>query len=486
MTSFKRIAILTMALIMTVCCGCGNTLYEKHQDNYTIVTSVDGVEFDMPENFLAQATAITNISKDEDYSSNTYLYKDGENTYLLFNIGQVVVAVENQTGYRLQDATDMEAAITQNSLDGIWFSAEDKKISYETEKKGESYKLLATVKGDVSVTTEVYGVFVGQFAYVSTGDYECSMFVGVRGESYSELDSNAKSIVEHIAKSLTLTETAATLSSAGDTEESESTVSDTELNAESSATLPTESSSEQNAESTESLSATEDTESVSDPTELPVETETVENTETVEIIAATERPAEEASETEATDIKDQPAVATTGKKTGLDVGNNQGAVESKYSDIYHLLSIGMTGTYFAYDKDSENSLSSGDITIEQLYTGEDAIRIIKDYCASGESMYEYADAPKGYSWHAVKYSLSQSQNDLYTNIKIEGLDGERLVYRGVSCTTRTYDIIYDWDSKTDLYCYYAVPNGCKEYMLECGNRYESTSETACYRITGYR
>ena len=135
MTNFKRIAILTMALIMTVCCGCGNTLYEKHQDNYTIVTSVDGVEFDMPENFLAQATAITNISKDEDYSSNTYLYKDGENTYLLFNIGQVVVAVENQTGYRLQDATDMESAITQNSLDGIWFSAEDKKISYETEEK---------------------------------------------------------------------------------------------------------------------------------------------------------------------------------------------------------------------------------------------------------------------------------------------------------------------------------------------------------------
>lgn len=152
---------------------------------------------------------------------------------------------------------------------------------------------------------------------MSTGDYECSMFVGVRGESYSELDSNAKSIVEHIAKSLTLTETAATLSSAGDTEESESTVSDTELNAESSATLPSESSSEQNAESTESLSAAEDTESVSDPTELPVETETVENTETVEIIAATELPAEEASETEATDIKDQPAVATTGKKTGL-------------------------------------------------------------------------------------------------------------------------------------------------------------------------
>lgn len=136
----------------------------------------------------------------------------------------------------------------------------------------------------------------------------------------------------------------------------------------------------------------------------------------------------------------------------------------------------------AYDKNSEFSLSSGEITVEQLYTGEDAIDIIKAYCNSGKSMRKYMEAPEGFSWHVIKYSLSQSQKDLYTNIKIEGLDGNRLVYHGVSCTSRTYDIIYDWNKKNDLYCYYAVPNGCKEYMLECGNRYKSTSETACYRI----
>ena len=77
---------------------------------------------------------------------------------------------------------------------------------------------------------------------------------------------------------------------------------------------------------------------------------------------------------------------------------------------------------------------------------------------------------------------AKSQNELYTNIRIEGLDGERLKYHGISCTTRTYDMIYDWDSTTDLYCYYAVPDGCGEYMLECGNRYQSTSETACFWI----
>ena len=100
-------------------------------------------------------------------------------------------------------------------------------------------------------------------------------------------------------------------------------------------------------------------------------------------------------------------------------------------------------------------------------------------------MHQYVDAPDGYTWHVILYSLLKPQNELYTNIKVEGLDGEHLVYKGVPCTTRTYDIIYDWSSISDLYCYYAVPNGCKEYMLECGDRYQSTSETACFRINDY-
>ena len=61
---------------MLACSGCGSSLYENHKENYTKVTSVEGVTFDMPENFLAQATAITAISDEEDYSTNTYLFKD--------------------------------------------------------------------------------------------------------------------------------------------------------------------------------------------------------------------------------------------------------------------------------------------------------------------------------------------------------------------------------------------------------------------------
>lgn len=472
---YHSVITFAVTIAMLACSGCGSSLYENHKENYTKVTSVEGVTFDMPENFLAQATAITSISDEEDYSTNTYLFKDGKSIYLMFNIGQVVVAVENQTCYRLKDATNIENAIENESLDGIWIKPQGKSLSYETEEKDGVYKLMATVKGDVSVTTETYGLFAGKFTYVSVGDYECSMFVGVRGESYDSLDSNAVSIIEHISKSLTVTDIADSLTS------SDSTQADTEASNQNTSETGSEPVIDEATEAVEEIpEMTESTEAVGvQDTEAIVElpTETVNEPET-EIVESTEIEVPEADVENNTDN-------VGNENRGFTVKDNQGTTGTKYSDIYHLLKIGETGLYHAYDKDAENSLSDGEITIEQLYTGDEAVNIIKEYCNSGKSMYKYTDAPVGYSWHVVRYSLSKSQNELYTNIKIEGLDGERLKYRGISCTTRTYDIIYDWDGTTDLYCYYAVPNGCKEYMLECGNRYESTSETACFKILGY-
>lgn len=382
-----------MTAVVFLLIGYVYHLQEIEEENYTAITFVNGVVFDMPKQVLAQATAITGISEEEDYTTYTYVYKDGESTYLLFNMDQIIVIVDNRTTYRLQNTMDVMDEITSNSLDGIWLCPDDKEISSDIESKDDIYKLTCTVRSDISITGNACGRFVGKYTYVSAENAECSMFVGVRGKNYSDVDSGTKAVLEHIAKSLCIT----------------------------------------------------------DCTVMPKNDREIEST-----------------------VKD--------RRDMLTVMDNQGEVGTKYSDIYHLLSVGMTGTYFAYDKDSEYSLSSGDITIEELYTGEDAVDLIREYCNSGKAMYPYADAPEGFSWHAVKYRLSQSQRDLYTNIKLEGLDGNRLVYHGVSCTSRTYDIIYDWNSKTDLYCYYAVPNGCKEYMLECGNRYASTSETACYRI----
>ncbi len=387
-----KIYITVVLIILIIAVICISIVQEKYKKNYTIITSVDGVEFDVPNELLTQATAITNMPKEMD-CSNTYSYKDGKNTYMLFNMGQFIIVVENQTGYRLRDVSDIEETMKANPLDGIWFEEAEKDTLHTKTSEDNVFKAVANVTSEVTISNQHQGKFIGKFAYISENDYECSMFVGFKGESYNNIDTTKRKIMNYITRSLAVTEPALTLSS---------------------------------------------------------------------------------------DFEDHSS-----KDTGLVIEDNQGEVGNKYSDIYHLLSIGMTGLYHAYDKDAEISLSDGEITIEQLYTGNEAINIIKNYCISGKTMYQYADAPEGYTWHVIRYSLSKPQNELYTNIKVEGLDGEHLVYKGVSCTTRTYDIIYDWSSTSDLYCYYAVPNGCKEYMLECGNRYQSTSETACFRINDY-
>ena len=45
------------------------------------------------------------------------------------------------------------------------------------------------------------------------------------------------------------------------------------------------------------------------------------------------------------------------------------------------------------------------------------------------------------------------------------MDGENLKFRGIEYTQRTYDIPV---SDTEFYSFYAVPNGCREYVLEMG------------------
>lgn len=189
---------------MLLTTGCGSSLYEKQPANYTYVTSVKGASFSMPENFLEAATAITNINKDMDYSNSVYLYKNGETTYLLFDIDTAVIAVENKTTFDFLNTDNVVESLENNSLDGIWFNPEGKKLDYSAENKGGEYKLIATVGADVSITTDTYGSFVGKMAYIQTENYECTMFVGYSGEKYDDLPKEKKDIIDHITKSLTL------------------------------------------------------------------------------------------------------------------------------------------------------------------------------------------------------------------------------------------------------------------------------------------
>lgn len=436
--NFTLLLILTIQISFAT--GCGANLYDVPKKGYTQASSVRGVYFDMPTGFLEQATAITDITDDVDYSKNTFLYKNGKDTYLMFNMEGVIVAVEQGTSYNLRDAKDVKARLTETDVCEVWITG-DQKISYsEQEKKGQ-YKLIAEAYADVSVTSTLYATCYGQFATVQYKDYECSMFVGVPCQSKDELSGTQKDTIEHIAKSLTM-----------DIEYVEYILTAQEV--------------ESNKETTESS----------------------EITETEEVVIGTEEQGEEIT-TKPSDKTEEDKKNEHEESGAVSLGSNQGEAVDGYSDIYHMLEIGQMGILDAGAEDGK-TLERTSITIQSLYTGEEAIQIIKNHCASDSALYEYEDAPAGYAWHVVEYTTKKQPDELYVNIKILGLDGEKLKFRGVPASSRTYDIftsmVVSEEECSKLYCFYAVPNGCKEYMLECGTRVEGTSITACYKVSNWR
>ena len=473
----KRIVLGSIITTLLFCSGCSGNLYESNANGYTQVKSVDGVYFDMADSWLEQATAITHISEENDYSVGTYLYKNGESSYLLFNIDSIIVCVDNGSSYNFESTDSMAETLESTSLDGIWFtSTDDKKLDYEESSKNGTYKMIASVNAAVSVTSELYGDFSGKLACIETGDYECSLFVGARAENYDDLSKNQKKLINHIVKSLTISDEE--ILSAGETEENTEASSDNITVVE-----PTEESedteiiedTEEDVTITDENISTETEDDSLEATEIPVETEEI----TIEQDTEDSNVNSEATTEEAQSSADN--------FTALE--NNQSESTDTFSDIYHMLSIGATGTFQALNNTGDQ-FEAENITIENLYTGADAINIIKEYCNSKECPYKYEDAPAGTSWHCIEYTIDRQPTDLYANIKILGLDGELLKHRGVSYTSRTHDIFYKMTSSdgrySKMYCYYAVPNGCKEYMLQVGDYIEDANTTAaCYYINNY-
>lgn len=137
-------------------------------------------------------------------------------------------------------------------------------------------------------------------------------------------------------------------------------------------------------------------------------------------------------------------------------------------------SIGDEAEIFVLNEDIiifENAL----IRITDIYSGDDAESIIKEYCESEDSYFEFYPAPNGQNWQVAKYDLNYSncESEDYVNIKITGLDGCKLYSDGISYSTRTFDIrnqvVKDGNWNRNYYVFYLVPDRCNGYLLLCGD-----------------
>ena len=141
------------------------------------------------------------------------------------------------------------------------------------------------------------------------------------------------------------------------------------------------------------------------------------------------------------------------------------------------LSVGDTGAARVIRHNGGSGINN--ITVNAIYYGDEAQMIL--------TRNGITDKPSGGTeFQVAEYTLLINPEIEYVDIKMTGLDGERLKYQGVSYPMRIYDIMSEMteanDRYTKLYVYYEVPNGIKEYYLFCGLKFQGFDKPAIYYI----
>ncbi len=203
--------ILSIILVLSIVgCGSSSAVYEAHNDSYTLVDNLPGILFDIPSQLLGASTAISQIQNENDYTGGYYIFKNGEDAYILFNIDELVVSVKIGTHFNFEEKAKKSKSLSEedycDGVNGIWMTPDkDKTVSFAADDKAQ--KVISIVNAEISITPQTYGNFAGRFANIKDSNgIEYSMFVGFPGENYEDLAGAYKNICDHITKSFTLGE----------------------------------------------------------------------------------------------------------------------------------------------------------------------------------------------------------------------------------------------------------------------------------------
>lgn len=449
--------LMLFSILSGLVSGCGkSSVYKEMDSSYTPINNIDNLEFSIPLSFSNSATAITEISDESEYSSNTpYSFKNGKDEYVYFKMNELIILAQKGTSFHFDAADDKKECLNQSGVVNTWFSVLGKKFSYEESEAGDIHKLIADVNAEVVITRDLYGDYIGKLAVISDGTDEWSLFVGTVGSSMDDLSANQKEVLTDISKSMCLKDN------------------------------PVEVIPEYDVVINQSLKETEDTEEAqgagaSGPAGNADEVIIMQNGEDDNIIP--EKDISEGINTESSSAGSDtetsmerpasPMPSRVGMNRSNQLSRKREMGKAYQSDEYAMLSLGQGGILSATN---ENGISETPIIrINRIYTGDEAINKIRSLL-NQNTEYKYFDAPEGYSWNVAEYDVSYDNcaGTPYINIKLVGVDGNPLVFRGIMSSKRTHDANFAVSvEENNIYgclCYYPVPNGCKEYALECGD-----------------
>lgn len=506
--------------------GCGeSSLYADTPSDYETIYEVNGISFALPSKFLTAATAVTEITANSDFAEDgVYLYKDGESSYILFSMSQIVIVCEKGTRFDFTTADDCAAAFDNSSILGVWMASTKKKgLDYTSSNDGDAYKLIANVTAQVSMTTNLFGDFVGKLASVKTADDEWSLFIGIPGSNMSDIPSAQMKVINSVAKSIKIDsaasgETSYEYTDGEDTEESgASSTNDADTSSTSMANEETqEESDKENSSISEETSENDGNEADTGSTDPENKENTFDETDgnngasdaessanndpsdkddssesnVADAAGDTARESADASvagtadnASEENTVSDSSAPQNmhanetrpeTGASSSISVSNQKEAKANKKgaknSSIYSFLKVGEKGTLDALSEETTNAEEIA-VTLKATYKGQEAIDKIKEFIASGKAGYEYTEPPVGTLWEVAEYDIDYGEvtDAPYVNVSLYGVDGTKLKKSGVAYPTRTYDMNYlAKKDGTGYMVYYAVPLNCSEYVICVG------------------
>ena len=459
------VAIILVVAIMMV--YSKNLSKEKADNNegFVEVTAVPGISFEVEKAYYDVAQAVIEISENVNFLDyQTYTYKNGTDTYLLFNIRRYIAIAKKGTDYHLSEGLDN---LKYNSLNGIWFNPNGKVTS-----NGNKYSV--PVIAEVVITNKVYNDYTGILTTIECDGEEWTLFTG-----YVEKEDRT---IDHTTESFCLKNTS----------EEVSEIYVVDMGEEPSIVVSAE--PEPIIEPIEEVVEPIEEEPDDKKNEELIEVEPIEM-KPIEIVESVEEPLEEPEPIEVT-VVEEPIEEETiplisiedhGKET-FSLKPNQKVIERDIdkaysSDIYSMLGIGDTGIATIMNDSVE--LSEVYVRPTKILNRNETYSRIMQYIKRGEAYYDDIEIPKGSHLEACVYDVKFGSTDTYLNITIRGLDGNKLVYQGVSYSSRTYDIIYDdnkvgWNNERIVY--YFVPNGCEEYVLQFGDGHGEEIKEAYYKI----
>ena len=470
-------SILSILLVSILFVGCGS-VYDSSKSGYTENTSVAGISFEMPSTYISKATAISSIVNTEDYEG-TYVYKNGADEYVFFSMNEMLV-ICGPTSFDWKNNGENTTTLSSTDILGAWLSIDELEDGFDITSKTSNgiYKIVYNANADYSVTPTNYNTFKGFGATINDGTNEYSIFAGFVSD---EIYKSNKDILKHIVKSLKFTGETVTQSTNTEENSSEEVVDDTEALESSGETQASEDTNIVDEDTSDenvigdSEEVIEDTSEDVDETAEETTDEEKEEDEAEDEEVITSQSSEDDTNTETAQADDESILSDD--TADLIEEAYDDVIQIKVSTVYTPLSLGEYGECYTMDKTGAQNLNA--VAIIEILNGSDATNLISE--RNGRK----TEPTVGTHFEAAKIKTTANLNNEYLDVKVEGLDGERLVYRGISYTTRAYDLLVLNNNETyETWVYYEVPNGCKEYLLEVGLQAKEVNiETASYKIT---